>query len=91
MSDLQFQLVLTNALNRFWIGTEGLAHLMPAQARPYFFGAMLLALEKRDHSLRPVACGDVFRRLAAKLVLLRVPPAVVKILEEAHQIAINSR
>ncbi len=32
--------------------------------RPVFFGARLIGLLKKDGGFRPIACGDVFRRLA---------------------------
>ncbi len=39
---------------------------VPPAARPYFFGARLIALEKKQGGVRPIACGDVLRRLAGK-------------------------
>jgi hypothetical protein len=41
---------------------------VPLGARPFFFGARLLALEKRAGGIRPIASGDVFRRLAGSLL-----------------------
>lgn len=36
-------------------------------ARPLFFGASLLALNKIDGGVRPIAIGSTFRRLVAKV------------------------
>jgi hypothetical protein len=44
---------------------------LPAEARRFFFGARLVALAKVGGGLRPIACGDVFRRMAAKLLCTR--------------------
>jgi hypothetical protein len=44
---------------------------LPADARRFFFGARLVALAKVGGGLRPIACGDVFRRMAAKLLCAR--------------------
>jgi hypothetical protein len=44
---------------------------LPAEARRFFFGARLVALAKVGGGLRPIACGDVFRRMAAKLLCAR--------------------
>ena len=38
----------------------------PSSIRPYFFGANLIALEKKDGGMRPIAVGCTLRRLAAK-------------------------
>jgi hypothetical protein len=39
---------------------------VPTAARPFVYGARLFALVKKDGGLRPIACGDVYRRLAGK-------------------------
>ena len=39
----------------------------PLSIRPYFFGANLFALEKKDGGVRPIAVGCTLRRLAAKV------------------------
>ena len=39
---------------------------VPDGAREYVFGAKLVALVKKDGGLRPIACGEITRRLAAK-------------------------
>ena len=38
----------------------------PASIRPSFFGATLIALEKKDGGIRPIAMGCTLRRLSAK-------------------------
>ena len=45
-----------------------LAGGVPAAARPYFAGARLFALEKPQGGVRPIACGEVLRRVVATLV-----------------------
>jgi hypothetical protein len=42
---------------------------IPEEARPFFFGARLVALLKSEGGLRPVAAGDVLRRLCSKVLL----------------------
>jgi hypothetical protein len=34
---------------------------------PFIFGASLCALKKKDGGIRPIAIGNIFRRLAAKI------------------------
>ena len=38
----------------------------PPPVRPFFFGASLIALDKKDGGVRPIAVGCTLRRLAAK-------------------------
>ena len=38
----------------------------PSFVRPFFFGTTLVALEKKDGGVRPIAVGCTFRRLLAK-------------------------
>ena len=40
---------------------------MPPSIMPYFFGANLTALQKKDGGIRPIAVGCTLRRLAAKV------------------------
>ena len=40
----------------------------PRAVRPFFFGASLVAFEKKDGGVRPIAVGCTIRRLAAKTV-----------------------
>ena len=44
------------------------AGTVPDSVRPVLFGARLIALVKKDKSLRPIASGDVMRRLCGKLL-----------------------
>src|SRR4029077_1049838 len=44
-----------------------LAGGVPVRVRPHFFGASLLAFNKKDGGLRPIAVGLTFRRLVAKV------------------------
>ena len=39
---------------------------VPIEVRPFMFGARLIALLKKDDTLRPIACGEFFRRMAGK-------------------------
>jgi hypothetical protein len=41
----------------------------PPEVTPFFFGASLIALKKKDGGTRPIAIGETLRRLAAKIVL----------------------
>ena len=47
---------------------------VPECVQPFLFGARLLALLKKDGGLRPIACGDVFRRCAGKWVVRCLSP-----------------
>ena len=49
---------------------------VPQCLSPLLCGARLIALRKPNGDPRPIACGDVFRRLTSKLVLLRALPLV---------------
>ncbi|XP_055352279.1 uncharacterized protein LOC129598413 [Paramacrobiotus metropolitanus] len=44
---------------------------VPEEVRPVLFGANLIALSKKDGGVRPIAVGNVLRRLAAKIVTKR--------------------
>ena len=44
---------------------RGQAH---ADVSPWLCGALLMALPKKDGGLRPIAVGEVLRRLAAKTI-----------------------
>ena len=78
---------LTRAVNAMAAGK------VPAQVRPYFCGARLVAGKKKDNSLRPIAIGNLLRRVVAKcfssalaqqaealLALLGLRPAMVPLL-----------
>ena len=47
---------------------------VPQHARDLLFAANLTALRKKDGSIRPIAVGNVFRRLASKIAAKRVIP-----------------
>ena len=49
-----------------------LAGRTPPSICPFFFGATLIALEKKDGGVRPIAVGCTLRRLAAKVASGRV-------------------
>ena len=44
----------------------------PVEATPYLFGANLFAAIKKSGGLRPVAVGDILRRLTAKCIMHRL-------------------
>ena len=53
---------MTQVVNKLLTGT------LPPLTRRYACGANLTALVKKDGGLRPIACGDVWRRLTARCV-----------------------
>ena len=44
----------------------------PVSVRPFFFGATLIALRKKDGGVRPIAVGQTLRRLVGKCAGLRI-------------------
>ncbi|XP_055347348.1 uncharacterized protein LOC129594623 isoform X1 [Paramacrobiotus metropolitanus] len=44
---------------------------IPEDIRPFFFGANLIPLAKKDGGIRPIAVGETFRRLVSKMVSQR--------------------
>ena len=44
----------------------------PVSIRPFFFGANLIALQKKDGGIWPIAVGCTLRRLAAKVAGMKV-------------------
>ncbi|KAJ9438482.1 hypothetical protein DIPPA_23070, partial [Diplonema papillatum] len=66
---------------------------LPDEARPHGFGARLVALEKKDGGLRPIACGEVLRRMAAKILARdkSVVQAVKPILERCGQTGVGMK
>ena len=58
-----FLLALTRLTNLVLHGT------IPSEVRPLIYGANLIALNKKDGGIRPIAVGEVFRRIAAKCAL----------------------
>lgn len=59
---------------------------LPLPARDMFFSASLTALKKKDGGIRPIAVGNVFRRLASKLVCR---PAVRRLADELRPIQLG--
>ena len=47
---------------------------IPQHARDLLFAANLTALRKKDGGIRPIAVGNVFRRLASKIAAKRIIP-----------------
>ena len=47
---------------------------MPKQVAPYFCGTNLFAAIKKQGSIRPVAVGEVLRRLCSKCLATKVAP-----------------
>ncbi len=62
--------VLLSALTRFV--TLILQGKTPLSIRPFFFGASLTALTKKEGGIRPIAVGCTLRRLFAKVAGFRV-------------------
>ena len=61
---------LLSALTRFT--TLVLQGKTPVSIRPFFFGASLTALTKKEGGIRPIAVGCTLRRLVAKVAGFRV-------------------
>ncbi len=61
----------------------------PENARVYFFGAKLIALVKKDDTLRPVAMGEVIRRLISKVALAASIEKAMAVLTKGCQWAIG--
>ena len=51
---------------------------IPQHARDLLFAANLTALRKKDGDIRPIAVGNVFRRLASKIAAKRVTPELLR-------------
>ena len=66
MTDSTLSDVLLSSLASFL--TLILKGEVPPSIRPFFFGASLTALRKKDGGVRPIAVGCTLRRLAAKIV-----------------------
>jgi hypothetical protein len=62
---------------------------VPHDVSPYFFGATLTAIPKSPAGLRPIASGDVFRRIAGKLLANAATPAEA-FLKARRQIGIRT-
>ncbi|XP_065318858.1 uncharacterized protein LOC135926853 [Gordionus sp. m RMFG-2023] len=61
---------------------------VPESIRPLLFGAKLIALEKPNKDIRPIAIGTVFRRLVAKLIASKIKDNAALILAP-HQLGIG--
>ena len=65
--------------------------VIPEAAAPFFTGANLTAIKKKDGSPRPIACGEILRRLIGKLLCIHVQPDVSKFFGEFHQMGVAVR
>jgi hypothetical protein len=63
--------------------------LTPAEAQPVVFGARGVALAKKGGGIRPIACGDVFRRCSGKFLMGLVKIDMAKLLLEVGQIGVS--
>jgi hypothetical protein len=61
---------------------------IPDSVRPLFFGASLLALQKKDGGVRPIAVGNVWRRLVSKIICNRITPVISTRLSP-HQLGVG--
>lgn len=52
---------------------------VPIDISPYFYGASLTALLKKRGGIRPIASGNVLRRIAAKIACRRVTPVLINL------------
>lgn len=50
---------------------------IPENICPLFYGASLTALKKKSGGIRPIAVGNTWRRLAAKVVVARITPQLI--------------
>jgi hypothetical protein len=62
---------------------------VPEFARPWFFGARLIPLAKKAGGVRPIASGDVFRRLGAKLLAAKVKKDMATLLLDHGQVGVG--
>jgi hypothetical protein len=76
-------LALAHAVNLIACGA------VPLAARPFVFGARLIALAKKDGGLRPIACGEALRRVAAKLLCSRHSKQLNTELRPVGQVGVN--
>lgn len=61
---------------------------VPAEVRPYLFGARLVALSKVGGGVRPVAVGETLRRVAAKLLMSEVGKEAASLLIRDGQVGV---
>eukprot|EP01059_Diplonema_ambulator_P025016 TRINITY_DN4199_c0_g1_i1.p3 TRINITY_DN4199_c0_g1~~TRINITY_DN4199_c0_g1_i1.p3 ORF type:complete len:103 (-),score=19.82 TRINITY_DN4199_c0_g1_i1:326-634(-) len=50
----------------------------PREVAPLFAGANLVALKKHDKDVRPIAVGEILRRLTGKILVKKHGPEVAK-------------
>ena len=65
-----------------------LAGQVPEEIQPYFYGASLVALGKKDGGVRPIACGLTLRRIAAKCVAFKLKETCANLFEP-HQMGVG--
>ncbi|KAL1448357.1 hypothetical protein WDU94_014016 [Cyamophila willieti] len=63
---------------------------LPQELCPILYGASLCALKKKDGGLRPIAVGNTFRRLTAKLGCSKLRPALSDCLLP-HQLGVSAK
>ena len=63
---------------------------VPAEVRDWLYGARLIALEKNGGGIRPIACGDIMRRIAGKM-LSWLAKKTADTLLLAHQVGVGVR
>ncbi len=67
------------------LDTELLTHVnylvqgkAPPELAPFYASASLIALKKKDSSIRPIAVGEIIRRLSSKICLRKVAAKAIK-------------
>lgn len=58
--------LLTHLLQRFFDGE------VPAESRPFFYGAKLIGVLKKDNVIRPISIDEILCRLLSKMVVHRI-------------------
>ena len=61
---------------------------LPAEAQVFFAGGVLTALTKPDGSYRPIAVGELFRRLLGRAIALHNAPAFAKFFQPRGQMGV---
>lgn len=61
----------------------------PDDTKSLFFGAKLFAIVKKSGGLRPIACGELFRRIAGKVLMHRHGSSLGQTLLRNGQVAIG--
>ena len=60
----------------------------PCEVQPFFFGASLIPLKKKDGGIRPIAIGQTLHRLAAKCASFRATGSMSALLAP-HQLGVG--